>query len=153
MTIPEFLQLKKAEKGLSDGDLAEATGLSMDCIYDVEFHENEFELYGLPKLFKLCDALSISLADIYRVSQGDLHDRSFSEIIKTKRMEKELSIKELSVMIGFEPIVVGALENHGDLDLVCMEAFKLLLSTLDLPLVPLLERLEAERSRFISTTT
>ena len=153
MNIPEFLQQKKLEKGLNDSDLSQATGLSMDCIYDVEFHENEFELYGLPKLMTLCDALSISLADIYRVSEADMRGRTLSEIIKFKREEKGLTIKELSVLMGFEPVVIEVLENNGDLSLVCMEAFKMLAYALDLPLVPLLEKLQADKSQYIIPTT
>jgi transcriptional regulator with XRE-family HTH domain len=153
MNIPEFLQRKKKEKGLSDSDLSKITGLSMDCLYDVEMHENEFELYGLPNLLRLCDALSITLADIYRVSKDELHEKSLAQVIKHRREEKELSIKELSVIIGFEPKVIEALENHGDLSLVCMEAFKMLAHALDLPLVPLLEKLQADRSKYIIPTT
>ena len=153
MNIPEFLQQKKLEKGLSDSDLSQVTGLSMDCIYDVEFHENEFELYGLPKLMTLCDALSISLADIYRVSEADMRGRTLSEIIKFKREEKGLTIKELSVLMGFEPVVIEVLENNGDLSLVCMEAFKMLAYALDLPLAPLLEKLQADKSQYIIPTT
>ena len=51
-------------------------------------------------------------------------------------------------MIGFDVQVVEVLENGGDLNLVCIEAFKLLAYALDLPLVPLLEKLEADQGRY-----
>ena len=148
MNIPEFIRRKKQERGVSDEELAQATGLDLDSIYDLELHENDFELFGLPKLMKLCAALSVSIADIYRVAAGDLWEKSLAEIIRARREEKELSVKELAVMIGFDVQVVEVLENGGDLNLVCIEAFKLLAYALDLPLVPLLEKLEADQGRY-----
>jgi transcriptional regulator with XRE-family HTH domain len=148
MNIPEFLQRIKNERGLSDADLSRATGMSVDSLYDVLLHENEFDMYGLPNLLKLCDALSITLADVYQGSQTEMSDKTLAQIIKSRRKERELSVKELSVLIGFEPSVIEVLENNGDLSLVCMEAFKSMAKALDLPLVPLLGKLQADRSRY-----
>jgi transcriptional regulator with XRE-family HTH domain len=148
MNIPDILQKKKIEKGMSDLELSKASGLSLDSIYDVEFHQSEFELYGLPRVLKVCEALSVSIADIYRVSTTDMKQKSLAEIIKDRREEKELTVKELAVMMGFDPIVVEVLEGHGDLNLVCMEAFKMLAYSLDLPLVPLLEKLEQDAANY-----
>lgn len=134
---------------MSDITLSKLTGLNTNCIYDLETYEDELENYELPVVLRLCAALSINIVDIYKQLTTDIEHLTLSEIVKKRRLDKHLSVNELSDSIGYDATVVDAIENDGDLTGICLDAFKIMACELDLPLVLLLEKLACVKSKYI----
>jgi transcriptional regulator with XRE-family HTH domain len=67
-------------------------------------------------------------------------DLSLPLLIKTRREEKNLSIEDLSELIGYHPDVVDAIENNRKDVVICLNVLKEIAKELDIPLKVLLEK-------------
>jgi DNA-binding Xre family transcriptional regulator len=147
MLIGAYLKQKRIAKGMSDVELSKITGISTNNIFDLEEYENEIDMYAMNRIKALCDALSIKMSDIFEQLTDDYKDLSSSEIVMRRRSEMGISVKELSDRIGYEEIVIEVIENNGDLQQVCLDAFKNIACQLDLPLSFLLNKLAVSMNK------
>lgn len=141
MKIADYLKKKRLDKGYSDVDFSNLTGLNVSWIGDLESDDDELDTLCVPDIKKICEALSISPADILRAVASDLKHLPLSDLLKKRREEKGYTIEKLSDLIGYEVIVLQSLENNLDLKEVPMPALMNIAIELDLPLELLLEKL------------
>lgn len=141
MKITEFLKKKRIEKNLSDIDFAKKVGLDFSSLSDLELYDDEINILTVPNLKKICDVLGIRATDILESVISNLKGLPLSDIIRIRREEKGYSIQKLSDRIGYETVVIDALENDGDLSQVCIDSLERLAMELDLPLSLIFEKL------------
>lgn len=116
MNIAKFLKEKRIEKGMSDVEFSNMIRLDVCWVGDLESYEDELDTLSISRLKRICKVLGIHPADIFRAVASDLNDLSLSALIKRRREEKGYSIEELANRIGYETVVIEALENNKDLD-------------------------------------
>ncbi len=57
-----------AEKGMTEGDLARATGLNPRTVHDLA--RGSYERIGLKIIAALCDALKVQPGDLFKYTRG-----------------------------------------------------------------------------------
>jgi transcriptional regulator with XRE-family HTH domain len=141
MRINEFIKKKRIEKEIGYEEFAEIIGENSYWIEEFESDEEELNGLTIPQLKKMCEALSISVADLFRVVPSNLMEFNLSKLVKKRREEKFWSIEDLGDRIGYKSGVIKAIENNYNLNEVCLDALKKIATELDLPLYLILEKL------------
>ncbi|WP_267226855.1 helix-turn-helix domain-containing protein [Dyella silvae] len=112
----EILKRRRLELGLSETEVAKASGLSVYQIGDVEQYEDELlSAITLSEARMLCAALALSLNDAVRIPPGGgALAGSRAQAICFARMQKGLTVEELGDLIGFEAEAITNIEASPD---------------------------------------
>lgn len=143
MRIGEFFRAKRIEKGLSENEVANQIkdGFQSSLFYDFELRDdNDIDGLSICDYKKYCSILDIPATSFADIPATNLYSLKLSELIKSRRTEKGYSIDDLAERIGYDSIVVVALEND-EYDDVVLDVIKGVAYELDLPLRLLLEKI------------
>jgi len=145
MRVGRWFPEARESKGLSEVQVAEQIGPSFQdsLLWDFEsFDDNDLDGWSLPDFKKYCSTLGVVPTDYVDIAMSDLHNLPLPELILKRRTEMGLSVSNLSDLIGYEEVVIEALEGrHPDIGQVCMHALKKTAMHLNIPFRVLLQKL------------
>lgn len=135
MRIGLFIKQSREKLGLKDSDFAELIGISVDTLSDFEeYDDDEINSLTIPELKRMCLALNIDHSKLFKLSIQEYGDVPLAFILVERLKERNLSKAELAELIGYDEVVIEALETGTHLDQVCIEAVKKVSIELDIPL-------------------
>jgi transcriptional regulator with XRE-family HTH domain len=117
------IRSRREALGLSDVQVAEMVGLSIDEYWDVEQHAHEiFGVTDLGEVRRLCEVLGFDVFQLLGVTcafceqSAQAHDWSLprNQLIRRQRIALGLSEEELAEEIGFEKRTVQYLEEESE---------------------------------------
>jgi transcriptional regulator with XRE-family HTH domain len=144
MLIGTYFREKRLGKGLSEAELASRIrpDFQESLIWDFESgDDNDIDGMSIRDFKLYCKTLDIEPSEYAEIPVSDLKELPLSSLIKTRREELGYSISDLSDYIGFEKIVIQAIEEDRDDDVIALNAIKQLALVLGLPLRILLAKL------------
>ena len=142
MRIGEYFKKIRLEKNLSEEDIARNIGpeFQASLLWDFESgDDNDIDGFTINIFKKYCEQLGIKPAEFADIPIKDIGELSLSKIVMERRIEKGFTVEDLANHIGYESIVIIALEE-GKLDQVCLDALKQVSIALDIPFRVLLEK-------------
>lgn len=140
MNHSEILKRRRGELGLSDVDVAEACGLTIEQYGDVEQHTDEFQTaLTVLEARRLCAALKLRLPDVLGLPSIEPLKLKRSEAIRMARLKMNLSVNSFADLIGFESSIADRIEEEADfIDDLPIEVVTNIATVLNIPPVLLL---------------
>jgi cytoskeletal protein RodZ len=134
----------RLERGLSQKEVALKirSVFQESLLWDFEAgDEKDIDGWLLSDYKKYCSIIGISPAEMVDSAIKNEQNLSFSELVRTRREEKRLTIGELSDAIGYDESVIESIENNVYEKTVCLDALKSLSEELNVPLKILLTKM------------
>jgi transcriptional regulator with XRE-family HTH domain len=144
MKLGAYFKRKRLDKGLTEDELAKLIRHDFEpsLLWDFESgDDNDIDGWSIIDFKRYCEALGTKPTDFADVPSSDMSHLPLALIVKTRREEKRYSIAELADMIGYEPIIIEAIENRCNDTVVCIDVLRKLASELDIPFRLLLEKI------------
>lgn len=137
----EIMKQRRLQLGMSDAEVAKASGLSVSQVGDVEQYEDELlSAITLSEARMLCAALAFSLHDALGIPSGAPLLGPRAQAVRLARMQKGLTVEQLGDLIGFEAEAITNIEASPDfVDELPGEVAMNLARILGLPATALLE--------------
>jgi transcriptional regulator with XRE-family HTH domain len=117
MTPNMIIRARRRHLGLSDTEVAQEAGLSIYEYGDIEQHADEVAaVTPLHNLRRLCTVLGITLFEIFGIEPPQ-HGTSASraELIRRRMSEMGMTDEDLAEKLGYETVVVTALQSDEEL--------------------------------------
>ncbi len=143
MKIGEYFKQKRLEKGLTTAQLAKliSDDFQESLFWDFEDgDDNDIDGWSIPEFKRYCAVLEINPTEFADIPISNISDLPLSQLVKTRREEKNISKEELSDLIGYEPAAIEAIEEDKE-DIVCLDVLKGIAKELDIPFRLFLEKL------------
>ena len=109
-----ILRERRILLGMTDTEVANASGLTIHAYDDVEQHSDEFvSNLALSHAQGICSVLGLSLRELLELPSEDSVQKDVASLIRDARLAKNLSLSELGDRIGFDEEVVRSLEQEN----------------------------------------
>ena len=144
MLIGPYFKKKRIEKGYSEKELAAliSEDFQESLLWDFESGDDtDIDGWPIQNFKKYCEILEIKATELADIPVSDMMDLPLSLLIKSRRNEMDYSISDLSDLIGFEAVVIKAIEEERNDVMVPLRALKQLALVLGIPFRVLLEKI------------
>lgn len=144
MLLGTYFKQKRLAKGLAYSELARliSSDFQPSLFWDFEDgDDNDIDGFSISEFKRYCEVLDITPADFADIPVSDIGHLPLSLLIRTRREEKGYSTEELADRIGYEPIVIEAIENNMDDTIVVLDVLRQVAMVLDIPFRLILEKI------------
>lgn len=104
MSLNGIIKDRRIKKGMSKLDVANAVGLTVHEYDDIEAYESElYDVVIVGKIKSICKLLDIDISYLFGFeSSSELDSSNVEDLVRSKRNERNLSIKAISDEVGIE---------------------------------------------------
>ena len=144
MLIGSYFKQRRLGKGLSEVEVAEliSKDFQASLLWDFEAGDDtDIDGWSIQEFKKYCEVLEIPPEKYAEIPASNLSNLPLSALIKTRRKEMGYSIQKLSDEIGYEKVVIEAIENDNRSTVICLNVLKQLALVLGIPFQILLEKI------------
>jgi transcriptional regulator with XRE-family HTH domain len=144
MVLGTYFKQKRLAKGLNYSELAKLISgdFQPSLFWDFEDgDDNDIDGFTIAEFKRYCEVLDISPVDFADILVSDIKHLPLPLLIKSRREEKGYSVEQLADKIGFEAIVIQAIEENSYDTEVVLNVLREAAMVLDIPFRLILEKI------------